>query len=150
MATLRLWTCCAAVEIMSFAAVIGGDVMALQTVKQCCRDVSAACAPTPPASASGAPVDARYWALALGAIHRAVGGIVLRTCLAEVVTALMAYSKSDAAARSTPGSSVFALHALHLVMSSAFGPARCALQANPCTACLLRRGAHEDDESDPQ
>ena len=125
--------------MLSFAAVIGGDVMALQTAKQCCRELTSATAP-----ADKPPPDVRHWALVLGAVHRTVGGIVLRTCLAEIVTGLMAYAKNDAIARSSPGAAVFALHALFLVMSSAFGPSRWVeLVLETALECLLRSGDAE-------
>lgn len=110
-------------EVLSFAAVIGGDRAAVATTRMACARLTAATAPQPPsAPAAAATGDPRPWALALGAVHRSVGGITLQPLLATIVTALTAYARCDGAMRGAAGAPVFALHALYLVMASAFGP----------------------------
>jgi hypothetical protein len=51
----------------------------------------------------------------------------------------MAFAKNDAVMRASPGSAVFALHGLFLVMSSAFGPSRWVeLVLETALECMLR------------
>lgn len=107
-------------EILSFSAVIGGDGAAVAAARTACTRLAAASSLQPQAAAAAA--DPRPWALALGAVHRAVGGITLQPLLATIVTALTAYARCDGAMHATPGAPVFALHGLYLVMASAFGP----------------------------
>lgn len=118
----------AAIEILSFAAVMGGDSAARSTAKLACSRLNSA-APSGPTAApsnppSTGPVDPRPWALALGAVQRSAGGVTLQPLLAEIITALTAYARNEAAMRATAGAPVFALHALYLVMASAFGAAQ--------------------------
>ena len=124
---------------MGLAAVIGGSAMAVQIAKRSCHHLAAAAAPS-----DKMPPDVRQWALALGATHRAAGGIVLRSCLAEALTALMALAKHEAHAKLYAGASAFALHGLCLVVSSAVDAARWAeLVLDAALECLLRPVAAE-------
>lgn len=120
----------AGIEILSFSAVMGGDSAARFTAKLACvrLNASAPAGPAgayppsnPPSSGAGGPGDPRPWALALGATQRSAGGVTLQPLLAEIVTALTAYARNDVAMRAATGAPVFALHALYLVMASAFG-----------------------------
>jgi hypothetical protein len=112
----------AAVEVLSFSAVIGGDAAARSATKVACARLNAAvlAAAPPGAALPGAP-NPRPRALVLGALQRSAGGVTLQPLLAEVVMTLVAYARNDAAMHALPGAPVFALHALFLVMASAFG-----------------------------
>lgn len=95
----------------------------MATARAACARLNAAITPQPPSGpASAVTADPRPWALALGAVHRSAGGITLQPLLAGIVTALTAYARNDGAMRAAEGAPVFALHALYLVMASAFGP----------------------------
>ena len=136
----------AAIEILSFAAVMGGDAAARATAKLACSQLNFA-APAGPAAApaiapSGGPADPRPWALALGAVQRSAGDVTLQPLLADVITALTAYARNDAAMRAAEGAPVFALHALYLVMASAFAAARWVEVAmDAALDAVLRGGA---------
>lgn len=120
----------AAIEVLSFAAVMGGDAAARSTAKLACSRLNAAAPagpaapPSNPPSSGGVGGDPRPWALALGAVQRSAGGVTLQPLLAEIITALTAYARNDVAMRAAPGAPVFALHGLYLVMASAFGAAQ--------------------------
>jgi hypothetical protein len=129
----------AGAEILSFAAVIGGDAVAMQIVKQCCRNISAGAA-----HAEKKAAGARCWALTLGATHRSVGGIVLCPALAEIITVLISFAKSAAVCSAEVGIAVHALHGLSLVMLSAFGPSGWVeVVLDMALASLLRPGVPE-------
>jgi cytochrome b561 len=129
----------AGAEVLSFAAVIGGDAVAMQIVKQCCRNLLFAVN-----NAEKHVAEARCWALTLGATHRSVGGVVLHSALAEIVTVLISYAKSAAACRIECGIAAHALHGLYLVMLSAFGASGWVeVVLDMALTCLLMPGVPE-------
>ena len=130
----------AGAEVLSFAAVIGGDAAAVHIVKLCCQSLSK------PAALDGKAPQPHLngWALALGATHRTVGGIVLQKALPDVVTTLISLAKGAGTPLAPRGSAVHALHGLFLVMCSAFGPSGWVeVVLETAVDCLLRPGARE-------